>query len=102
MLAQLRAQYTRTPNDEGLQRLITEILGSSAEARKMWITEPSVWMHDDGDRWTLFVPWSKQPTAVEVVSATPMRNTDLRFTQLVPIGGHIPDGCPAVTRAHIA
>jgi transcriptional regulator with XRE-family HTH domain len=95
-IAQLRAQLTRTPgtpHHDRLKRLIREILNSSPDVRDLWATDPSVWMHEDGDLRQLQLPGATEPTTVEVLSRTPLRNPDLRTVSLIPRTGHIPADC---------
>lgn len=90
MLAQLRAQHALLPHCQGVTDLLAEILERSTVARHIWDTEPRVWLHDDGDQREIRLPGAPEPTAVEIVAWTPMRNPDLRATMIVPRGGHIP------------
>jgi len=96
LLAQLRAQHANMPEHCGLKDLITEILQTSELARDLWENQPQVWMHEDGDRRSLLLPGADDPTIVEILSWTPLRNPDLRAFVLVPVAGHAPDDCQEV------
>ena len=51
-----------------------EILQTSELARDLWENQPQVWMHEDGDRRSLRLPGADDPTNVEILSWTPLRN----------------------------
>lgn len=86
MLALLRAQLAKTPNDQAVQRLKADVLAVDVAAR-LWedYDRALVWMHeDDGDRRTFRLPDSSSRIVVEIVSLTLQRNPNLRLTLLIP------------------
>jgi len=86
MLALLRAQLAKLPDDQAVQRLKADVLAVDVAAQ-VW-EDPDralVWMHeDDGDRRTFRLPGISNRVVVEIVSLTLQRNPNLRLTLLVP------------------
>lgn len=85
MLAQLRAAHARWPDNERIAELIRESLQVNDYARQLWDTDPMVYVHPDGDRRKLNLPWEQGVREVEIVAWTPMRADDLRVVMLVPV-----------------
>ncbi|MCP2323608.1 transcriptional regulator with XRE-family HTH domain [Hamadaea flava] len=105
MLRQLTAQHARLPHHECIQSLIQEILDGSEVARRWWRSDPGVWLHEDGNERTLFLPTEVEPakpTIAEIVSMEPLRDSQLRAFWVVPLDGYVPADCAelvAVARA---
>ncbi|MEV0269855.1 helix-turn-helix transcriptional regulator [Hamadaea sp. NPDC050747] len=105
MLRQLTAQHARLPNHECIQTLIQEILEGSEIARRWWTSEPGVWLHEDGNQRTLFLPAEvdrPEATIAEIVSMEPLRDSQLRTFMVVPVEGYVPADCAelvAIARA---
>lgn len=96
MLRQLTAQHARLPNHACIQTLIQEILDGSEVARRWWTSEPGVWLHEDGNKRTLFLPTDiepAKPTIAEIVSMEPLRDSQLRAFWVVPLEGYVPADC---------
>jgi hypothetical protein len=86
MLASLRAQLAKMPNDQAVQRLKAEVLAVDV-ASQLWEDHDRalLWMHeDDGDWRTFRLPGIDNGVVVEIVSLTLQRNPNLRLTLLVP------------------
>jgi len=96
MLRQLTAQHARLANHACLQTLIQDILDGSEVARRWWTSEPGVWLHEDGNQRTLFLPTDVEPakpTIAEIVSMEPLRDSQLRAFWVVPVDGYLPADC---------
>lgn len=87
MLALLRAQLAKMPDDEAVQRLKADVLAVDVAA-ELWEDHDRalVWMHEaDGDRRTFRPPGVGHDAVFEIVSLTLQRNPNLRLTLLVPV-----------------
>ena len=85
MLAQMRAAIARWPDNKRLSGLVREFLSVNERARDLWHTQPTVYVHPDGDRRKLNLPFEQSPRLVEIVALTPMRADDMRMIILVPV-----------------
>ncbi len=85
MLAQMRAAHARWPDNQRLADLIHESLQVNQFARELWDKDPKVYVHPDGDRRRLNLPWEQGVREIEIVALTPMRADDLRLVMLIPV-----------------
>jgi transcriptional regulator with XRE-family HTH domain len=85
MLAQMRAANARWPENKRLAGLIRESLSVNEFARRLWHTQPMVYVHPDGDRRKLNLPFEQGAREIEIVALTPMRADDMRVVMLVPL-----------------
>ncbi len=96
MLAQMRAAKARMPWNTALEQLVDDCLAGSEFARDLWDNQPDVAIHPDGNLRSLYLPYAEadsQPTTVEIVAWTPMRDQDSRIVMLIPVDGYIPPAC---------
>jgi len=93
MLAQLRAQYARMPESPALLDLISEVLSSSDFARDLWTTQPAVSLEKFTEPRQMYIAGVTEPTTVTVISMVPAARPELRYTTIIPIGGHVPETC---------
>lgn len=93
MLAQLRAQYARMPESSALLELISEVLSSSDYARELWTTQPVVSLEKFTQPRQMYIAGVTEPTTVTVISMVPYTRPEIRYTTIIPIGGHIPPNC---------
>jgi len=84
MLAQMRVANARNPNNMRLANLIREILRVNPDARRLWESEPTVYVHPDGDRRRLHLPYHDDVIGVEIVALGPLRATNVRLMMLIP------------------
>jgi transcriptional regulator with XRE-family HTH domain len=89
MLAQMRVANARDQGNERLTRLIQEILQSD-DARRMWASEPAIYVHPDGDRRGIYLPYRQELITVEIVALAPLRAPNIRLMMLVPAGDRPP------------
>jgi DNA-binding CsgD family transcriptional regulator len=68
-----------------LAKLIREILTVNDEARQLWVNEPTVYVHPDGDRRGLRLPDREEVITVEIVALAPLRANEFRFVLLIPV-----------------
>jgi transcriptional regulator with XRE-family HTH domain len=99
MLRQLTAQHARLPDHDCVQTLIQQILDGSEIARRWWTLEPGVWLHEDGNQRTLFLPDGRESTIAEIVSMEPLRDNQLRAFMVVPLEGYVPADCAELVEA---
>jgi transcriptional regulator with XRE-family HTH domain len=85
MLAQMRVANARRPENMRLARLIREILAVSEEAHRLWVKEPTVHVHPDGDRRGLRLPGREEVITVEIIALAPLRASEFRFVLLIPV-----------------
>jgi len=84
MLAQLRFAHARTPGNERLTEVLTEILRVNADAREFW-GRPTVSVHPDGDRRSLYLPHhGHKIQPIELVALEPLRAPGNRIVMLLP------------------
>lgn len=93
MLAQLTAQAARLPDVETIKTVIRQILDRSQAASRWWAREPDVWMHEDGNLRTIYLPDAPEPTTVEMISTNPLRDCHLRTYTTMPLRGYVPAQC---------
>lgn len=91
MLAQMRVAAARQPNNQRLNRLISEILDTSPVARRLWEEQSLVRVHPDGDHRRLHLPYHQKVVEVELVALAPLRAADVRLMMLIPINGAPPE-----------
>jgi hypothetical protein len=84
MLAQMRVAHAREPDNVRLANLIQEILSANEDARRMWESEPAVYVHPDGDRRKFYLPYHQEVITVEIVALAPLRATNVRVMILIP------------------
>ena len=84
MLAQMRVAHAREPGNVRLANLIQEILSVNEDARRMWESEPAVYVHPDGDRRKFYLPYHQEVITVEIVALAPLRATNVRVMMLIP------------------
>jgi hypothetical protein len=86
LLALLRAQLAKMPDNHAVHRLKADVLAVDAAAQ-LWDDHDRalVWMYeDDGDRRTFRLPGISNRVVIEIISLTLQRNPNLRLTLLVP------------------
>jgi hypothetical protein len=83
MLGQMRAARARFPDNKRLEQVLTEILDTNREARKIW-DQPLTYLHPDGDQRYLYLPHHRKVTRVDIVGLEPMRAPGTRFMLLIP------------------
>jgi transcriptional regulator with XRE-family HTH domain len=84
MLAQMFHASAQRGDDMRLATLITEILNRNAFARGLWQHQPKVYLHPDGDRRRLHLPYFQRVIEIEIVALEPMRAAGVRVMSLVP------------------
>jgi transcriptional regulator with XRE-family HTH domain len=84
MLAQMRVARAREPENERLANLVEEILRVNDDAKRMWESEPAVYVHPDGDRRQFYLPYHQEVITVEIVALAPLRATNVRVMMLIP------------------
>lgn len=84
MLAQMRVANAREPHNMRLANLIREILRVNKHARHLWESEPTVYVHPDGDKRKFYLPYHQEVVEVELVALAPLRATNFRLMMLVP------------------
>jgi hypothetical protein len=85
MLAQMMAANARHPSNMRLARLIREILDVNSFARDLWARDPKVYVHPDGDRRKLHLPFLDGIRDVELVALAPLRAPEVRLMMLMPL-----------------
>jgi transcriptional regulator with XRE-family HTH domain len=85
MLAQMRAAIARWPDNKRLAGLVRESLSVNEYAHHLWQAQPTVYVHPDGDRRRLNLPFDQGERLVEIVALTPMRADDMRMIILMPV-----------------
>jgi transcriptional regulator with XRE-family HTH domain len=89
MLGQLRAARARFPDNKRLEQVLTEILHSNRDARKIW-DQPLTYLHPDGDQRALYLPHHRAATRIDIVGLEPMRAPGTRLMLLIPTDDHQP------------
>jgi transcriptional regulator with XRE-family HTH domain len=90
MLAQMRLAHAKWPKDKRLTGLIRETLTENEFARNLWRTKPKVYVHPDGDRRRLHLPFEDAVREIEIVAMNPMRAPDMRLIMLMAVDGSEP------------
>lgn len=83
MLAQLRTACARLPDNRRLNEVLTEILQVNRDARRLW-DQPLAYLHPDGDRRSLYLPYHRKVKPIQLVALEPMRAPGSRIIMLVP------------------
>jgi transcriptional regulator with XRE-family HTH domain len=89
MLGQMRAARARFPDNKRLEQVLTEILDTNRDARKIW-DQPITYLHPDGDQRALYLPHHRKVTKINIVGLEPMRAPGTRFMLLVPVTDNQP------------
>jgi transcriptional regulator with XRE-family HTH domain len=84
MLAQMRVANARQPDNMRLAQLIREIL-QDEYARRLWEKESMVYVHPDGDRRKLHLPYHHEVIDIELVALAPLRAANVRLMMLLPL-----------------
>jgi transcriptional regulator with XRE-family HTH domain len=85
MLAQMRVANARQPDNMRLGQLIREILEVNPDARRLWEHESMVYVHPDGDRRKLHLPYHHEVIDIELIALAPLRAADVRLMMLMPL-----------------
>ncbi len=83
MLAQMRAAHALKPHNERLTEVINEILEVNDIARDLW-DDPMAYIHPDGDRRSLFLPYHRHVQQIHLIALGPLRAPEHRVMYLVP------------------
>jgi transcriptional regulator with XRE-family HTH domain len=83
MLAQVRTARARMPHNQRLNEVLTEILQVNPDARRLW-DQPLAYLHPDGDRRSLYLPYHRKVKPIQLVALEPMRAPGSRIIMLVP------------------
>jgi transcriptional regulator with XRE-family HTH domain len=86
MLAQMFHANAQRRDNMRLGSLIQEILARNDFARNLWENQPKVYVHPDGDRRKLHLPYLQGVVDIEIVALEPMRAAGVRVMNLVPLG----------------
>jgi hypothetical protein len=85
MLEQMRAANARYTNNRRLASLIREILDHSEFACDLWSNRAVVYVHPDGDRRQLHLPFHQGIIDIELVALAPLRAPEVRMMVLMPL-----------------
>jgi transcriptional regulator with XRE-family HTH domain len=87
MLAQMRLANAKNPDNMRLANLIREIIGANDDARRLWDSDPMVYVHPDGDRRELHLPYHREVKRIELIALAPLRAPNVRLMMLLPLDG---------------
>jgi transcriptional regulator with XRE-family HTH domain len=86
MLAQMFHAHAQRRDNTRLSRLIQEVLARNEFARHLWEGQPKVYLHPDGDRRKLHLPYLHGVVEIEIVALEPLRASGVRVMNLIPVG----------------
>ncbi len=91
LVAQLRAELTKRPDDPALREFVLSIIEASPFLDRLWETQTRCEFVENGRRYTVLLPGSAQPITVVVSALRPQDSPGLVVRAYVPVDAFRPD-----------